>query len=82
MLWSVYRNRPISKPIRYEITRDQTRCGLHFNLRYNSQLHLVASAPEFPHPAYMVFPREADSEVLQQAIEGLRELAQKEQAQD
>ena len=45
------------------------------------KLHQVMSAPEFPHPAYMVFPRESDSEVLQQAIEGLRELAQKEQVQ-
>ena len=43
------------------------------------KLHQVMSAPEFFHPAYMVFPRESDSEVLQQAIEGLRELAQKEQ---
>ena len=51
------------------------------SLIHDGQLHLVASAPEFPHPANMVFPREADSEVLQQAIEGLRELAQKEQAQ-
>ena len=46
----------------------------------SGQLFQVKSAPEFPHPAYMVFPREADSDVLQQAIEGLRELAQEEQA--
>ncbi|MGB5741231.1 MAG: LysR family transcriptional regulator [Sedimenticolaceae bacterium] len=43
------------------------------------KLYQVASAPEFPHPAYMVFPRESDSEVLHQAVEGLRELAHKEQ---
>jgi DNA-binding transcriptional LysR family regulator len=42
------------------------------------RLHQVHSAPEFLHPAYMVFPREADSEVIQQAIEGLRELAHEE----
>jgi len=45
------------------------------------KLYQVTSAPEFPHPAYMVFPRESDSEVLQQATEGLRELALKEQRQ-
>jgi len=43
------------------------------------RLFQVAAAPEFPHPAYMVFPREADSEVLQPAIQGLRELAHREQ---
>jgi DNA-binding transcriptional LysR family regulator len=42
------------------------------------RLHQVLSAPEFVHPAYMVFPRESDSEVLQQGIEGLRELAHAE----
>lgn len=42
------------------------------------RLYLVDSAPEFAHPAYMVFPREADSEVLQQAVEGVRELALQE----
>jgi DNA-binding transcriptional LysR family regulator len=42
----------------------------------------VSDAPEFPHPAYMVFPREADSEVLLQALMGLRELALQEQALD
>ena len=35
--------------------------------------------PEFTHPAYMVFPREADSEVLRLALHGLRELAQRDQ---
>ena len=42
------------------------------------RLHRVPTAPEFAHPAYMVFPREADSEVLTKSVEGLRELAQKE----
>jgi len=45
------------------------------------RLHLVSTAPEFSHPAYMVFPREAGTDVLPDAVEGLRELAQKEQAQ-
>ena len=42
------------------------------------RLHQVPTAPEFSHPAYMVVPREADSEVLEKSVEGLRELAQKE----
>jgi DNA-binding transcriptional LysR family regulator len=45
------------------------------------RLFQVAEAPEFSHPAYMVFPRRAESDVLQQAVEGLRALALKEQAQ-
>ncbi len=43
------------------------------------RLFQVAEAPEFVHPAYMVFPRESDSEELRQALEGLRELAREEQ---
>ena len=42
------------------------------------RLYQVASAPEFSHPAYMVFSREADSEVLEKSVEGLRELALQE----
>ncbi len=45
------------------------------------ELHHVSSAPEFPHPAYMVFPRESDSEVMQLAIKGLRDLADQERSQ-
>lgn len=45
------------------------------------RLFQVVEAPEFSHPAYMVFPRKADSDVLQQAVEGLRGLALKEQGQ-
>jgi DNA-binding transcriptional LysR family regulator len=44
------------------------------------RLFKVSEGPEFVHPAYMVFPREAESEVLRQAVEGLRELAQEEPA--
>jgi LysR family transcriptional regulator, flagellar master operon regulator len=43
------------------------------------RLFRVADAPEFPHPAYMVFPRQADSEVLRSGLAGLRELALQEQ---
>jgi len=40
----------------------------------------VEKGPEIEHPAYMVFPREADSEVLRDAVQGLRDLARAEQA--
>jgi LysR family transcriptional regulator, flagellar master operon regulator len=39
----------------------------------------VDKGPEIDHPAYMVFPREADSEVLRDAVQGLRELAREKQ---
>ena len=41
----------------------------------SGHLHRVAESPEYVHPAYMVFPRNSDSAVLAQALEGLRELA-------
>ena len=49
------------------------------SLIQQGRLFLVEEGPEFTHPAYMVFPRESDSEVLPQALEGLRELARSEQ---
>jgi DNA-binding transcriptional LysR family regulator len=49
------------------------------SLIQQGRLFLVEEGPEFTHPAYMVFPRESDSEVLPQALEGLRELAHSEQ---
>lgn len=45
----------------------------------SGRLFKVKDSPEFLNPAYMVFPRESDSEVLRQAVEGLRELALGEQ---
>jgi DNA-binding transcriptional LysR family regulator len=39
------------------------------------RLYLVADAPDYAHPAYMVFPRQIDDEVLPPALEGLRQLA-------
>jgi DNA-binding transcriptional LysR family regulator len=45
----------------------------------SGRLFKVNDAPEFLHPAYMVFPREADSDVLWQAVEALREQAGDEQ---
>jgi len=42
------------------------------------RLFLATEGPEFKHPAYMVFPRETESEVLQQAVQGLRDLAREQ----
>jgi DNA-binding transcriptional LysR family regulator len=39
------------------------------------RLFRVADAPERAHPAYMVFPRRIDDDVLPRALEGLRRLA-------
>jgi DNA-binding transcriptional LysR family regulator len=39
------------------------------------QLYEVPDSPRFPLPAYMVFPREGESPVLEQALAGLRTLA-------
>ena len=44
------------------------------------RLHRVPGSPEYVLPAYMVFPRDSDNPVLQQAVEGLRELAKMERA--
>ena len=41
----------------------------------SGRLFRIEGAPEFTHPAYMVYPRESENPVLKQAIEGLRELA-------
>ncbi len=46
----------------------------------SGRLYKVEDGPELPHPAYMVFPRETDGDVIRQAVEGLRSLAQDEQA--
>lgn len=42
------------------------------------RLFQVSEAPEFPLPAYMVFPRRTESEILRLGVEGLRELAAEE----
>ncbi|MCG6867174.1 MAG: LysR family transcriptional regulator [Gammaproteobacteria bacterium] len=46
----------------------------------SGSLFQVADGPEFPHPTYMVFPRQSDSETLQRALMGLRDLGREEQA--
>lgn len=40
------------------------------------RLHRVPGAPKYIHPAYMVYPRDSDNPVMEQAVAGLRELAQ------
>lgn len=44
------------------------------------RLHRVTASPEYVLPAYVVYPRTADSPVLKQALQGLRELATAERA--
>ena len=39
------------------------------------KLYRVEGSPEYVHPAYVVFPRTSDNPVLEQALDGLRELA-------
>jgi DNA-binding transcriptional LysR family regulator len=39
------------------------------------RLHRVAGSPEYDLPAYVVYPRSTDNPVLEQALQGLRELA-------
>lgn len=41
----------------------------------SGRLHRVAGSPEYAHPAYMVFPRQSENPVLEQALAGLRALA-------
>jgi DNA-binding transcriptional LysR family regulator len=43
-----------------------------------NRLHRVTGSPEYVHSAYMVYSRESDSPVLEQALAGLRELAARE----
>ncbi|MCW9025000.1 MAG: LysR family transcriptional regulator [Gammaproteobacteria bacterium] len=43
------------------------------------RLYRVPGSPEYIHPAYMVYPRDTDNPVMAQAVEGLRELATREQ---
>jgi len=42
------------------------------------RLYRVQGSPEYTHPAYMVYPRESDNPFIEQAIDGLREIALKE----
>lgn len=42
------------------------------------RLYRVPNSPKYVHPAYLVFPRESDNPVIEQAVTGLRELASRE----
>lgn len=42
------------------------------------RLHRVAASPQFAHAAYVVYPRTHDNPVLEQSLQGLRELAGQE----
>jgi DNA-binding transcriptional LysR family regulator len=44
------------------------------------RLFLVPDSPRFAHPAYVVYPRQAGNGILAQAVQGIRELADAEQA--
>jgi DNA-binding transcriptional LysR family regulator len=47
----------------------------------SGRLHLVPHAPEFPLPAYAVYPENARNDDLEAALAGLREVAQAEEPQ-
>jgi DNA-binding transcriptional LysR family regulator len=47
----------------------------------SGRLHLVPHAPEFPHPAYAVYPEGAENNDLEAALAGLRTVAQAEEPQ-
>jgi DNA-binding transcriptional LysR family regulator len=47
----------------------------------SGRLHLVPHAPEFPHPAYAVYPEGAENADLEAALVGLRTVAQAEEPQ-
>ena len=47
----------------------------------SGRLHLVPHAPEFPHPAYAVYPEGAENADLEAALAGLRTVAQAEEPQ-
>lgn len=44
----------------------------------NGELHRVPNSPEFRLPAYMVFPRDSESDALKQALSAMRSLAAEE----
>lgn len=41
----------------------------------SGQLFLVEGSPQYKHPAYMVYPQQTESRVMEQALQGLRDLA-------
>ncbi len=45
----------------------------------SGRLHFVRNAPRFRHPAYVVYSAEADGELIQTAVAGMREIAAREE---
>lgn len=48
----------------------------------NGRLHLVRDAPEFRHPAYVVYSREAEGDLVPTAVAGMRQVAAREAETD
>ena len=44
----------------------------------NGRLHVVRNAPEFRHPAYVVYSREAEGDLVSTAVAGMRQVAARE----
>jgi DNA-binding transcriptional LysR family regulator len=44
----------------------------------NGHLHLVRDAPEFRHPAYVVYPVKGEDELIEMALTGMRRIAARE----
>jgi DNA-binding transcriptional LysR family regulator len=48
----------------------------------NGRLHLVRDAPEFRHPAYVVYSTEGEGDLVQTAVAGMRQVAAREAETD
>lgn len=48
----------------------------------NGRLHLVRDAPEFRHPAYVVYSTEGEGDLVQTAVAGMRQIAAREAETD
>jgi hypothetical protein len=46
----------------------------------NGHLHLVQDAPEFRHPAYVVYPMKGEDDLIDMAVAGMRRIAAHEAA--
>jgi DNA-binding transcriptional LysR family regulator len=44
----------------------------------NGHLHLVQDAPEFRHPAYVVYPAKGEDDLIDMAVAGMRRIADRE----
>jgi DNA-binding transcriptional LysR family regulator len=48
----------------------------------NGRLHLVQNAPEFRHPAYVVYPAKGEDDLIDMAVAGMRRIAGREADMD